>query len=168
MPPALLRRLSSQPQGGTERKERGHRTDKYLLDWPLPSLCRRCQQARQSRADTRAVSQLEADFLDEPLEEGDRIWATGLFPQAEHICATATVFQRLVEGFRQNSQPADHESTSRRTSATSTRYFPRTPSMNCPGQSHGTMPSSSPPMPLQKVARSTCSPPANRKNWTPF
>jgi len=51
----------------------------------------------------------EADFPDEPLEEGDRIWATGLFPQAEHIHTTATVSQRLAEGFRQNSQPVDHE-----------------------------------------------------------
>jgi len=33
---------------------------------------------------------------DELLEEGDRIWATGLFPQVE-------------EGFRQNFQPTDHE-----------------------------------------------------------
>ena len=41
----------------------------------------------------------EADFPDEPLEEGDRIWATGLLPQAEHIRATATVSQRLAEGF---------------------------------------------------------------------
>jgi len=51
---------------------------------------------------------LEANFPDEPLEEGDQIWATGLFPQLEHICATAMVSQRLAEGFRQNSQPADH------------------------------------------------------------
>jgi len=36
---------------------------------------------------------LEADFPDEPLEEGNRIWATGLFPQAEHIRATAMVSQ---------------------------------------------------------------------------
>jgi len=41
----------------------------------------------------------EADFLDEPLEEGNWIWATGLFPQVEHIRATATVSQRLAEGF---------------------------------------------------------------------
>ena len=33
MPPALLCRLSSRPQGGTERKKGGHRTDKHLLDW---------------------------------------------------------------------------------------------------------------------------------------
>jgi len=52
---------------------------------------------------------LEADFPDELLEEGNRIWATGLFPQVEHIHMTATVSQQLAEGFRQNSQPADHE-----------------------------------------------------------
>jgi len=46
---------------------------------------------------------------DEPLEEGDGIWATGLFPQAEQIRATATVSQRLAEGFRQNSQSTDDE-----------------------------------------------------------
>jgi len=51
----------------------------------------------------------EADFPDEPLEEGNRIWATRLFPQAEHIRVTATVSQRLTEGFQQNSQPVDHE-----------------------------------------------------------
>ena len=49
------------------------------------------------------------DFPDEPLEEGNRIWATGLFPQAEHIRATATISQRLVEGFRQNTEPAGDE-----------------------------------------------------------
>ena len=57
---------------------------------------------------TRDVHYPEADFPDELLEEGDQIWATGLFPQAEHIRATATVSQRLAEGFRQNSQPSEH------------------------------------------------------------
>jgi len=41
----------------------------------------------------------EANFLHEPLEEGDRIWVTRLFPHAEHIHVTATVSQRLAEGF---------------------------------------------------------------------
>jgi len=49
------------------------------------------------------------DFPDEPLEEGDRIWVTGLFPQAEQIHATAMVSQCLAEGFRQNSQLTDDE-----------------------------------------------------------
>src|SRR6266511_2922650 len=42
------------------------------------------------------------DKDDEPLEEGDRIWATGLFPEAEQIQATALISQRLAEGFQQN------------------------------------------------------------------
>ena len=60
-------------------------------------------------SDTERPSDVEPDDSDEPLEEGDRIWATGLFPQAEHIRVSAMVSQRLAEGFRQNSQPADHE-----------------------------------------------------------
>ena len=52
---------------------------------------------------------LKANFPDKPLEEGNRIWATRLFPRAEQIHATATVSQQLIQGFRQNSQPAEHE-----------------------------------------------------------
>jgi len=59
--------------------------------------------------DPQSDGPADSDFPDEPLEECDHIWATGLFPQAEHIRATATVSQRLAEGFRQNSQPADDE-----------------------------------------------------------
>ena len=40
------------------------------------------------------------DKDDEPLEEGDRIWATGLFPEAEQIQATTSISQRLAEGFQ--------------------------------------------------------------------
>ena len=47
------------------------------------------------------------DFPDEPLEEGNRIWATGLLPKAKHIQATTTVSQRLAEGFKRNSEPTD-------------------------------------------------------------
>jgi len=60
-------------------------------------------------SDTESDGPSNCDFPDELLEEGDRIWATGLFPQAEQICATATVSQRLAEGFRQNSQSTDDE-----------------------------------------------------------
>src|SRR6266498_1373258 len=38
-----------------------------------------------------------------PLEEGDYIWATGLFSETEQIQATALISQKLAEGFRQNS-----------------------------------------------------------------
>ena len=58
-------------------------------------------------SDTETDGPPGCDFPDEPLEEGDRIWATGLFPQAEQIRVTAMVSQRLVEGFRQNSQSTD-------------------------------------------------------------
>src|SRR6266581_783901 len=50
-------------------------------------------------SDMERPSNVEPDDSDELLEEGDRIWAMGLFPQAEHIQASATVSQRLVEGF---------------------------------------------------------------------
>jgi len=60
-------------------------------------------------SDAESDGPSNCDFPDEPLEEGDRIWATGLFLQAEQICATATVSQRLAEGFRQNSQSTDDE-----------------------------------------------------------
>ena len=60
-------------------------------------------------SDTESDGPPDCDFPDEPLEEGDRIWATGLFPQAEQIRATTTVSQRLAEGFRQNSQSTDDE-----------------------------------------------------------
>ena len=35
------------------------------------------------------------DEDNEPLEEGNRIWATVLFPEAEQIQATASISQRL-------------------------------------------------------------------------
>ena len=44
---------------------------------------------------------------DEPLEEGDRIWAVGLLPPAEYIGATTTVSQRLAEGFKRNTESAE-------------------------------------------------------------
>src|SRR6266540_981930 len=46
------------------------------------------------------------DEDNEPIEEGNCIWATGLFPEAEQIWATTLISQRLVEGFQQNSTSA--------------------------------------------------------------
>src|SRR6266540_3781033 len=43
------------------------------------------------------------DEDDEPLEEGNCIYATRLFPEAEQIQVTASISQRLAEGFQQNS-----------------------------------------------------------------
>jgi hypothetical protein len=46
---------------------------------------------------------------EEQLKEGDRIWATGLLPEPEHIWASSTISQRLAEAFKRNSQPTDYE-----------------------------------------------------------
>jgi len=76
---------------------------------PFPAFVEDADEEDEAKPAPKQSPDPEADFPDEPLEEGNRIWAIGLFPQAEHIRATTTVSQRLVEGFRQNSQPADHE-----------------------------------------------------------
>ena len=39
------------------------------------------------------------------LEEGDRVWATGLLTEAEYIQATSTISQRLAENFTKNTGP---------------------------------------------------------------
>jgi len=86
-------------------------TERINTCWtgPFPAFVEDADEEDEAEPTPEESPDLEADFPDEPLEEGDRIWATGLFPQVEHIRATATVFQRLAEGFRQNSQPTDHE-----------------------------------------------------------
>jgi predicted aspartyl protease len=38
------------------------------------------------------------------IEEGDRVWATGLIPEAQYVQATSTISQRLAEGFARNSE----------------------------------------------------------------
>jgi hypothetical protein len=39
------------------------------------------------------------------IEEGDRVWATGLIPEAQYVQATSTISQRLAESFARNSEP---------------------------------------------------------------
>jgi len=39
------------------------------------------------------------------LEEGDRVWATGLLPKAEYVQATSTISQWLAETFAKNTEP---------------------------------------------------------------
>jgi hypothetical protein len=46
---------------------------------------------------------------EEQLKEGDRIWATGLLLEPEHIRASSTISQQLAEAFKQNSQPTDYK-----------------------------------------------------------
>ena len=43
---------------------------------------------------------LPEDTPKEQLEEGDRIWATGLLPEPEHIRASSTISQRLAEAHK--------------------------------------------------------------------
>jgi len=38
------------------------------------------------------------------IEDGDRVWATGLIPEAQYIQASSTISQRLVEGFAKNTE----------------------------------------------------------------
>jgi hypothetical protein len=46
-------------------------------------------------------------LLDLPfdIEEGDRVWAAGLIPEAQYIRATSTISQRLAESFAKNMEP---------------------------------------------------------------
>ena len=46
---------------------------------------------------------------EDPLEEGDQIWATGLMPKLEYIQATSLVSQLLAKAFKRNSKPQDYE-----------------------------------------------------------
>jgi len=66
---------------------------------PFPAFIEDADEEDEAELTPELTPDPEADFPDEPLEEGDRIWATGLFPQAEHIHATAIVSQQLAEGF---------------------------------------------------------------------
>jgi len=66
---------------------------------PFPAFVEDADEEDEAEPTPEQFPDPEADFPDEPLEEGNRIWATGLFLQAEHIRATATVSQRLAEGF---------------------------------------------------------------------
>jgi len=66
---------------------------------PFPAFVEDADEEDEAKPTPEQFPDPEANFLDEPLEDGDRIWATGLFPQVEHIRATTTVSQRLAEGF---------------------------------------------------------------------
>ena len=56
---------------------------------------------------------LESSDLPFDLEEGDRVWVSGLLPEEaeEHINATSTISQRLAEGFLRNSAPQPEQTT---------------------------------------------------------
>jgi hypothetical protein len=56
-------------------------------------------EEEDSSNDEPATSNIPFD-----IEEGDRIWATGLIPEAQYVQATSTISQRLAEGFARNSE----------------------------------------------------------------
>src|SRR6266568_9363246 len=59
--------------------------------------------------DEEAAADEPTDPSDEPLEEGDCIWATRLLPEPEYIRASSTISQCLAEAFKRNSEPLDYE-----------------------------------------------------------
>ena len=62
--------------------------------------------ASTGEAEAEEISDNEPPTSDLPfdLEEGDRVWATGLLPEAHYIQAFATISQRLAEGFTKNAE----------------------------------------------------------------
>ena len=73
---------------------------------PLPAFVEDCNDEDD---DATAFEGFTESTEDESLEEGDRVWATGLFPHGEEIRAASTISQRLAEAFQKNSIPADFE-----------------------------------------------------------
>ena len=94
-----------------EQNAKREDTEQINTCWtgPFPAFVEDADEEDKAELTPEQSPDPEADFPDEPLKEGDQIWATRLFPQVEHIRVTATVSQRLAEDFQQNSQPADHE-----------------------------------------------------------
>jgi len=58
---------------------------------PFPAFIEDADEEDEAKPTPEQSPDPEADFPDELLEEGNQIWATGLFPQAEHIHTTTTV-----------------------------------------------------------------------------
>jgi len=54
---------------------------------PFPAFVEDADEEDETEPTPEQFPNPEADFLDEPLEEGNRIWATGLFPPGgTHSC----------------------------------------------------------------------------------
>ena len=49
-----------------------------------------------------------AEPSDEPLELGDRVWATRLLLEPEYVRMSSTISQRLAEAFKRNSEIDDN------------------------------------------------------------
>ena len=51
-----------------------------------------------------ASNKLTASDIPFDIEEGDRVWATGLIPEAQYVQEMSTISQRLVGGFAKNAE----------------------------------------------------------------
>ena len=107
------------------------RTGKVEMSRCSPRCCNGCRtEAREERRILKkeaasinacrsgsfpaTVEDAEGEFAadDEPttsdipfdIEKGDRVWATGLIPEAQYVQATSTISQRLAEGFAKNAE----------------------------------------------------------------
>jgi hypothetical protein len=104
------------------------RTGKVEMTHCLPRCCIRCRD--KVRTERRNLKKEEASINacrtgpfpetadktsepeDEPpatdlpfdLEEGDRVWATGLLPEIQYVQATSTISQRLAESFSKHTE----------------------------------------------------------------
>jgi hypothetical protein len=85
------------------------REERQMLKWEAASINACCSgsfpatvedtEEEDSSDDEPATSDIPFD-----IEEGDRVWATGLIPEAQYVQATSTISQRLAEGFAKNSE----------------------------------------------------------------
>jgi predicted aspartyl protease len=106
------------------------RTSKVEMSRCSPRCCNGCRtEAREERRilkrETASINACrsgsfpatvedvdEEEASDEPtasdipfdIEDGDRVWATGLIPEAQYIQASSTISQRLAEGFARNTE----------------------------------------------------------------
>jgi len=55
--------------------------------------------------DKTSDDELPTSNLPFDIEEGDRVWAAGLIPEAQYIHATSTISQRLAKSFAKNTEP---------------------------------------------------------------
>jgi hypothetical protein len=79
--------MSDRAQGRTEGTKQDAQRINACRAGPLPAFVEDLDEDEdEPQADSSQLPDAEStDFPDEPLEEGDRIWVMGLFPEAEHI-----------------------------------------------------------------------------------
>jgi len=149
------------------RNARREDTERINTCWtgPFPAFVEDADEEDETKPTPEQLPDPEADFLDEPLEEGDESGQPDSFPRRNTFVQPL----RSLNGSRKASDRIPNPlSASHRISVTSTPYSRRTLSMSYPEPSHGITPSNSLRTPPQKAARSTRFPPPNRRSWTPF